>query len=281
MGRSGTDYVHLEADPNGFRRANPDAQGKSTTGSPGRNGDATEGWDRPMMAEEELEDVQSKLDELESKIEADIEDVRERVIQVKRETDEKAPASHDHEALENALDELESELEATQETLDRTESRLEGGFENFEEILEALLDRTTDLESDVNTIGRALESMRQTLDTVAEREQQRARADHLKETAAVRGVRTAKCESCRSKVDVALLSEASCPTCGESFHTLDANPGFFGTSILETGDRPALEGDTSPSRPDLDGLGNGPGNAETGTKQESPFEFIDPDERGD
>lgn len=216
-----------------------------------------------MMADEELKDLQATIEELEAKIEADIQDVRERVIQVKRETDAKAAESHEHESLETALEDLQSELEATQKRLERTESKLEGGFENFEEILEAILDRTSDLESDVDTIGRALGSMRQTLDTVAEREQQRARADHLKETAAVRGVRTAKCEGCKSKIDVALLSEARCPNCGESFHTLDANPGFFGTSILETGERPALEGETSASRPDLEGLGNGPG---TGTE---------------
>ncbi|MDZ7850358.1 MAG: hypothetical protein U5K70_05950 [Halodesulfurarchaeum sp.] len=227
------------------------------------------------MAEEELQDVQATLEELEAKIEADIQDVRERVIQVKRETDEKSPASHEHESLETALEELESELEATRERLDRTESQLEGGFENFEEILETLLDRTSDLESDVDTIGRALKSMRQTLDTVAEREQQRARADHLKETAAGRGVRTAKCEGCKSKIDVALLSEARCPTCGESFHTLDANPGFFGTSILETGERPALEGKSTPSRPDLDGLGR---NSTGDNRNDSPFIFGDADE---
>lgn len=219
-----------------------------------------------MMAEETLEELQTKLEAiedleakietLESDVEADIQDVRERVVQVKREADGKAPTDHDHESLEATLADLEADLESTQERLEQTDSRLEGGFENFEEILESLLDRTTSLETDVETLGRALKSMRQTLDTVSEREQQRARADHLKDSAADSGVRTAKCESCRSTIDIALLSDATCPGCGEPFHTLDANPGFFGTSILETGDRPALEGDTSPSRPDLDSVGS-------------------------
>lgn len=221
-----------------------------------------------MMAEEEFESLESRIEALEAAFEADIEDVRKRVIQVKRETDEKAAASHDHDGLERAVEDLEADLEAVEETLERTESRLDGGFENFEEILERLLDRTADLERDVGIIGQALRSMRQTLDTVAEREQQRARADHFKQTAAVRGVRKAKCEACNSKIDIALLSEARCPTCGESFHTLDANPGFFGTSVLETGERPALEGGTSTSRPDLDGVGMGPPDDE----EPSPFD---------
>ncbi len=224
-----------------------------------------------MMAEDEFQDLRSRIDEIESTLEENLEDVKERVIQVKRETDRKAPASHSHEALEATLAELKSDIEATRETLDRTNSRLDGGFENFEEILENLLDRTTKLEKDVETIGQALRSMRTTLDSVAEREQRRARADHLKKTAAVRGVRKAKCEACNKTIDIALLSEATCPSCGESFHTLDANPGFFGTSVLETGDRPALEGDPSRSRPDLDGVGAGPGTSDD--EEKSPFNW--------
>ena len=229
------------------------------------------------MADVDLEALRERIEALEAAFEDDIQDVRERVIQVKRETDEKAPAEHDHDSLESAIADLESDIEAAQEAIDRTGSRLDGGFENFEEILETLLDRTSDLERDVNTIGRALQSMRQTLDSVAERDQQRARADHLKQTAAVRGVRTAKCEACNSKLDVALLSEARCPSCGENFHTLDANPGFFGTSILETGDRPALEGDGATSRPDLEGLGSG---SEPSGDRDSPIELSESTENG-
>jgi chromosome segregation ATPase len=225
----------------------------------------------------DLDGLEERLGDLEATVEADIQDVRERVIQVKRETDGKAPADHDHDSLESAIADLEAGLEEATEAIDRTDSRLDGGFENFEEILERLLDRTSDLERDVNTIGRALRSMRQTLDSVAERDQQRARADHLKQTAAVRGVRTAKCEACNSKLDVALLSEARCPSCGESFHTLDANPGFFGTSILETGDRPALEGEGATARPDLEGLG---GRAGRPTESESPVDLSESTEDG-
>lgn len=206
-----------------------------------------------MAMDEEAPDLRSRLDELEASTEEKIQDLRERVVQVKRETDAKAPAEHDHEEHAARLAALESDLETLQAALDRTDSRLDGGFENFEEILETLVDRTDDLDGDVQTLGQALRGLRTTLDTVAEREQRRARADHLKSTAAARGVRTAKCADCNTNVDVALLTDATCPSCGASFHTLDANPGFFGTSVLETGERPALEGGTEP-RADLDEL---------------------------
>jgi DNA repair exonuclease SbcCD ATPase subunit len=210
-----------------------------------------------MKAEEDLQALERRVEELEERVEKDVEDVRERVVQVKREADKKAPTDHDHDELAERVEDLAAEISATAEALEQTESRLDGGFENFEEILERLLDRTDALEDDVDTIGAALRSMRSTLDTVAERERRRARADHLKTTAAERGVRTAKCEDCSTTVDVAMLSEPACPTCGADFHSLDANPGFFGTSILETGRRPALEGDGPSGRPDLSAVGDG------------------------
>ncbi|MFB6109883.1 MAG: hypothetical protein ABEJ60_03285 [Halodesulfurarchaeum sp.] len=207
-----------------------------------------------MTASADPGELRDRLEELEASTEEKIEDLRERVVQVKRETDEKAPAEHDHDQLAARLTALESDLESVQAALERTDDRLEGGFENFEEILETLLDRTDGLEGDVRTLGQALRGLRETLDTVAEREQRRARADHLKDTAAARGVRTAACEDCNTKVDVALLSDATCPSCGAAFHTLDANPGFFGRSVLETGERPALEGETASPQADLDAL---------------------------
>ncbi|MEF8772789.1 hypothetical protein [Halodesulfurarchaeum sp.] len=214
--------------------------------------------EHPEELQEEIEtiaELEAKIERLESTVESDIQDVRERVVQVKRETDAKASQDHSHESLEAELTELEGDVEDIHETLDQTNSRMEGGFNNFEEILESLLDRTVALETDVDKLGQVLRSVRNTLDAVAQRDQRRARADHLKQNAATTGVRTAKCEACRSRIDVALLSAATCPSCGESFHTLDANPGFFGTSILETGDRPALEGGEFQGRPDLDSVG--------------------------
>ncbi|AOW79642.1 hypothetical protein HTSR_0442 [Halodesulfurarchaeum formicicum] len=207
-----------------------------------------------MTAEQDLEALHERVETLESDTAQKIEDVRDRIVQVKRETDRKAAAEHDHEELAARLTALESDLEAVRSAVEQTESKLDGGFENFEEILETLFDRTADLEADVQTLGQAVRSMKRTLETVAEREQRRARADHLKQTAAARGVRTAKCQDCNTKVDIALLSDGTCPSCGANFHTLDANPGFFGTSVLETGDRPALEGGTEAAAPDLDTL---------------------------
>ncbi|MFB6266320.1 MAG: hypothetical protein ABEI31_01570 [Halodesulfurarchaeum sp.] len=213
--------------------------------------------DADLASAGELEALEDRIDELDESVDEKIDDVRQRVIQVKRETDEKAPADHAHpefaERLERTASEL-SEVEATlaelEETLSETEGRLDRGFENFEEILEYLIDRTDEMEERLETLGSALLDLRRTVSTQAEREQDRRAAERIKRTAASRGVRKAKCDACGSKIDLALLAQATCPTCEAEFRELDANPGFFGTSVLETGRRPALEGGTRTEPPE-------------------------------
>lgn len=202
---------------------------------------SADGEDLASPTAEDLSAVESRLDRLEADVEEMIEDVRQRVIQVKRETDAKAPAEHEHGSLGSAIDAVDRKTDQNAADLADLESTMDEGFENFEEILEFLVSRTDDLVEYVETLGNALVELRSVTGTVIAREQRRAATDRLKEQAAKRGVRRAKCESCRSKIDIALLTEASCPNCNASIRDLDANPGFFGTSILLTGDRPALE----------------------------------------
>jgi predicted Zn-ribbon and HTH transcriptional regulator len=189
----------------------------------------------------EVEELRETVETLEADIDEMIADVRDRVIQVKREADAKAPADHTHEEFVGRLQALQQEIQAVSEEVEAVAGRLEGGFENFEEILEFLVDRADDQAADIETLGGAVVALRETLEQVSAREQARARADHLKKKGAKRGVRTAKCEDCGSKVDLGLLAEATCPTCDATFHDLDPDPGFFGRSVLETGTRPALE----------------------------------------
>lgn len=112
------------------------------------------------------------------------------------------------------------------------------------------MERTADLSEDMETLGKAIVSLRETMEEVTSREQSRNLADRLKTIAAKRGVRTAKCEECGSKIDLGLLSSASCPVCDASFQDIDPDPGFFGRSTLETDSRPALEAPSDGPDPD-------------------------------
>ncbi len=211
---------------------------------------------------------QSDLDAIESKYMDLLEDVRDRVIQVKRETDKKAPADHEHPDLEQTLTattESLTTLEQTLDTLDETvdeldqtldervtalESDLQTGFENYEEILEYLLETTDTLQERLDTLAQATLQTRERLRDITGSQKEREAIEELKATANTRGISTAICESCENRVRIGLLTSPHCPHCGATFTGLESTDGLrglFGSPRLTTGDRPALTGRQQPA----------------------------------
>ena len=185
------------------------------------------------------------LDDLERRFVGLVDDVRERVVQVKRETDRKAPADHDHPDLEEGVAALDSELasvEALSEELDELVDRVDAGFDNFEEVLSYLTESVDELSGRQTTLARALVETREELRKLASRDAARSAAEDVKREANREGVTTADCGECGTAVDVGLLTRAQCPHCSAAFTGVQSSSGFFGTDRLETGSRPALEG---------------------------------------
>ncbi|WP_440764782.1 hypothetical protein [Natronorubrum sp. DTA7] len=192
----------------------------------------------------DLEDVTGLHSELEAQREEFrelLEDVRARVVQVKRETDANAPADHEH--TEHATDDDLAALRADLETL---ESTVDDGFANFESVLEHLFAETETLEEHATLLATAVIDLREQRDIAARRTRRRAEADRLKRAANQLGIRTAVCDACDERVDLALLTEAACPHCASGITDLVENASFFGSHTLETGEPPALEGQVAP-----------------------------------
>jgi chromosome segregation ATPase len=194
-----------------------------------------------VAARSDVEETREEFQEL-------LEDVRKRVIQVKRETDAKAPAE-EHEALaddvaavEGELADLAEELDALAADVDAVEADLADGFENFEDVLEYLTDRTETLGDRLDTLARAVVDARSELRRLGADAATRAEADRLKLAASQHGIRTATCEACDTEVDVGMLTAAECPHCATSLDGVEPKDGFFGSHRLTTGDPPALEG---------------------------------------
>lgn len=161
-------------------------------------------------------------------------DVRERIVQVKRETDTKAPADHDHEEIDAELDRLGSDIEALREEsesalelAERAERRVETGFENYAELLEELLDRTETIEKRLDTLGTTALAER-------ERTKPRERLAELSRAANREGVRTADCEACAETVDIGLLTDPTCPHCEAPFTEFATGRGMFGSATLRS-----------------------------------------------
>jgi len=240
----------------------------------------------PEVVEERFEEQQAEFVDL-------IDDVRRRVVQVKRETDAKAPADHDHEELRDDLeataerfDRLDEELAALRGTVDAIRDDLDAGFENYEEILEYLADEIDGLDDQLERVARVLLEVRSEVNERAERATRRAEVERLQRAANQYGVRSAVCEECGESVDIGLLTQAACPHCASTFSTVTPKRRFFGSHVLETGSPPALEGraaDTddvdAADEGDLERLAGDGRDAETATdtatSSDSPEDFAD------
>ncbi|MFC7046663.1 hypothetical protein ACFQH6_15750 [Halobacteriaceae archaeon GCM10025711] len=220
--------------------------------------------DAPAMAAD-LAAVEREFDEK-------IRDVRERVVQVKRETDGKAPADHDHpevrQQAERALDAAQGVSEDLRELRTATESLqedLDAGFDNFEEVLDYLLSASDDAARKLDTVARALVDVRSSVQTLAGHHESRVAVADLAEAANRAGVRRAVCEDCGGTVDVALLTSPACPHCDRTFVDVEPKRGFFGSHTLVCGDPPALEAGTEKPEVDVEKLLEDPG-----TRRERP-----------
>lgn len=195
-------------------------------------------------ADERVERLGERLHTLQAGYEEALNDVRDRVISVKLETDGKADAGHDHPELQTQTEQLAAEAESLAEEVDELHGRIEGGFGNYEEVLEYLTDTTAELEDRIDVLARVTVEVRDQSRALTRQMTTRAAAEELARTANRKGVRRGKCGDCGKEVDVALLSAPECPFCSVTFADVDAQEGLgklFGSAELVVGDPPALE----------------------------------------
>lgn len=199
--------------------------------------------------ESDIEAAEADVEAAEAEFAEKIEDVRERVIQVKRETDQKAAQDHDHPGLEERLETTATALKDVEERhadlaeeVEALRERVDAGFDNFEEVLSYLRDETDSLDRKTTTLASAVLSMRESLASVAAAEAHRERAEQLQREANLAGVTAATCEECDQTVTVAQLAAPECPFCGAVFEGIEPKSSWFGSHTLHTGSTPALEG---------------------------------------
>jgi DNA repair exonuclease SbcCD ATPase subunit len=213
----------------------------------------------------EVEEVETTLANLQADFDEKVADVRDRVVQVKREADAKAPSDHTHESLDERLEDLNSRIGTAQEVEDDledlqrqvadmggrlegleadlagVEDRTEAGFKNYETVLEDLLDRAERLEGRLETLARTTSALKGTLSDLRGRAESRAQVGALKREANRMGISAADCEACGTGLEVALLTEPACPACGEDFAGVQRRANFLRSHTLTTGTPPALE----------------------------------------
>ncbi|MFB6303898.1 MAG: hypothetical protein ABEH47_01930 [Haloferacaceae archaeon] len=200
-------------------------------------------------ADEDLRDrldaLDDRVDDLDAELDEKIDDVRERVIQVKRETDAKAPADHDHRELRRAAERAADGVDDLRERIDDLDGRVDEGFDNFEEVLEYLTETSDDLEDRTTRLARATVDLRDRVADLETERSARAVADDIRAKANRNGDASATCESCSRTVRIGLLSRPECPHCDATFEDVEPSSGLFGSATLVAGRPPALEGETT------------------------------------
>lgn len=230
--------------------------------------------------EESVDSVRSELESLDSSVDEDVEDLRERFVRLYRDLEEKAEADHEHpetaDRLETVaadtatvaerLDDVETRADSVEEALDRLDAtvtavetdvgavddrvanaaeRLSTAEDRLEELTAAGKDRSEKLSRVASAVVRAQRELRVVRRDRADRE----RLDTLLRTANRHGVRKADCGGCGNTVRLSLLSTPECPYCESRFDDLDPADRFYRRSTLTVDDRPALEGDVAPDEP--------------------------------
>ncbi|MFB6159654.1 MAG: CopG family transcriptional regulator [Haloferacaceae archaeon] len=191
-----------------------------------------------------VDDLEARVESLSDDLDEMITDVRERVVQVKRETDAKAPADHDHDDLRESAERARRTAADLETRVEAVEDRLDDGFADFREVVEGLADETDDLAARTERLARVAVDLRERVDDLEAQRNAREAVDELRRTANRRGETTAACEACGRTVRLGLLARPRCPHCDAAFEDLDPSSGFFGSATLRTGTPPALTGES-------------------------------------
>ena len=194
--------------------------------------------------------LRGRITEVEEEFEGKLEDVRERVIQVKREADAKAHANHSHRDLQTEIESLDAEVETLEQAIDELGDQLEATIETIAADQEALADRAEEIENKLDILANTMLELRSRTTEVSELGNQLAAVTTLADAANRTGTSEAKCEGCRATVDISLLTRPRCPHCQEPFSDFEPKGWFLGSNTLKTGSRPALEGAVA-EEPDL------------------------------
>lgn len=158
--------------------------------------------------------LDTRFESMEDDFQGKITDVRERVIQLKKEIDTKAPA--DHEAFDE-VEELDRELTALNRELVEVRDELEADIEeNANALVKAndrfdeMMERLDDTEDKLKRVAWVVNDLR---DDQGGRSAHQEAVDSIKRAAAQEGVSTASCQNCSESIDISLLTDPQCPHC--------------------------------------------------------------------
>lgn len=170
---------------------------------------------------EDVEELQGRIETLESETEESIEDVRSRLLQVRDAVKERAPTDHSHKEMRQ----LSERVDGLSENLENVGSDVTETTESVDE-LDA---RLSDVESKLDRLARVVVALRkQRAEEKSDREEQ---LEHIKRQANQQGIDEAQCAACSKTVQIGLLTEPACPHCGTEARDVEPSSSVIGRGL--------------------------------------------------
>jgi len=227
--------------------------------------DAVEGFVSELESRVEKLETEAgaeRIDELEADLDAHVEDLRSRIVDVMKEARARAPADHDHEALAEldadverleaqltdhtgSVDSLAESVELLESELSAVEADFEDRFEATEGEVGSLSESVGTVESKADRLAEVVVDLRRRVQRIESHVTHQTALAELLETAAREDIESARCDNCSEMVSLPLLAEPACPHCRSVFDGLEPGSMFFKSAWLTVADRPALEAGTT------------------------------------
>lgn len=169
----------------------------------------------------------SRIDSVETEFDEKIQDIRQRVIQLKTETDEKAPADHTHDSLDQ-LPELAADIDTLQTELTELRELYDETVPDQGERLEDHGERLDEIQDRLQTVAWVVSDLREAQQSSSGLEA----VERIKRAAARADVERANCENCGEGVILSLLTDPHCPHCDATVTNVEPASGWFSDPTL-------------------------------------------------
>lgn len=180
----------------------------------------------------------NRIDTVEEDFDSKITDIRERVIQIKKETDTKAPQDHTHDQFQQ-LEELTEQVETLQDDVAALREEYDETVPDATEAIDQHETQLDEIEERLQTVAWVVSDLREAHESGGGLEA----VERIKRAAAKADIDRAKCENCSNGVNIALMTDPQCPHCNATVTNVEPASGWFSdpmllvASQLESGER--------------------------------------------
>jgi len=172
--------------------------------------------------------VEGRLDDVEEGFQGKLTDVRERVVQLKREVDTKAPAYHEAfetvETLDESVSELNRELVEVRDEFESDMASQTGRINELETRFDDIERRLDDTEEKLKRVAWVVSDLRE---NQGGRDAHQKAVDRIKRAAAQEGISSASCQNCGESVEIGLLTDPQCPHCNSTVSDVKPEGGII------------------------------------------------------